>query len=202
MLLAVACGGSTSADRPAGAGGGAGTDAGTGGFAGSGGATGCSGSAPMCADGCGSDWFPETAFCSAGKWKCPGHTVLPEDCPPGTCWGLPLPGESCGPSGWQCTPTAEQVKSCPSLMCATCNGLSGPLITTDCQCSCENGQVTCAPVAFPSCDIIQGFCECWGRIDCEPVTDTCLCPCDYQCPGEPPCDCACGGGQFLGCKAK
>jgi hypothetical protein len=33
------------------------------------------------------------------------------------------------------------------------------------------------------------------------VSDSCICECDYQCPGEPPCYCFCGGGNYLGCKA-
>lgn len=198
LTLVVACGGSTRTEGAIDGSGGHGGLAGAGGTAGT---TGCSGSAPMCADGCGSDWFPETAFCHQNAWKCPGQTVLPSDCPPGTCWGLPLPGESCGPGGWQCTPTPEDVNGCPSLMCATCNGFDGPMVSESCECKCEGGQVTCAAVAQPSCEQITSPCECFARSDCQAVTDSCICECDYACPGKPPCDCACGGGKFLGCKA-
>ncbi len=44
-------------------------------------------------------------------------------------------------------------------------------------------------------------CQCFKRADCEALTDTCLCECDYNCPGTPPCACACGGGKFLGCQS-
>ncbi len=156
----------------------------------------------MCAAGCGSDWFPETASCVAHTWTCPAGTVLPKDCPQGTCWGLPLPGETCGPKGWECKPELADVLSCPSLLCATCEGFEGPLNTTDCSCRCEDGQVKCAAQANPTCEIISNFCECKSRIDCAPVTEDCFCECDAPCAGDPPCDCFCGGGKFLSCADK
>ena len=156
----------------------------------------------MCAAGCGSDWFPETASCVGGKWKCPANTVLPEDCPPGTCWGPPLSGEKCGPNGWECKPELSALQACPELLCATCNGFEGPLNTTDCNCRCENGQVQCSAQANPPCDIISSYCECAARPDCGAVTEDCFCECDENCPGKPPCDCICGGGKFLKCATK
>ena len=52
--------------------------------------------------------------------------------------------------------------------------------------------------ALPDCSENE-FCDCWARTDCRAVSIDCLCHCDYECPGEPPCDCDCGGGTYLGC---
>jgi hypothetical protein len=46
------------------------------------------------------------------------------------------------------------------------------------------------------------YCGCADRADCEVLSNGCLCGCDYQCPGDPPCVCDCGGGEYLGCKEK
>ena len=52
------------------------------------------------------------------------------------------------------------------------------------------------------CSPTDSFCACWGNDGCYPVGAGCLCYCDYQCPGEPPCECGCGGGDYLGCAPK
>ena len=55
----------------------------------------------LCAPACGGDVIgPST--CVEGRWVCddPGW-VLVDDCPPGSCFGLPQPGEVCR-DGWQC----------------------------------------------------------------------------------------------------
>ncbi len=31
------------------------------------------------------------------------------------------------------------------------------------------------------------------------MSAACICPCDYECPGTTPCECGCGGGDYLGC---
>lgn len=43
------------------------------------------------------------------------------------------------------------------------------------------------------------FCACSALAECGIVYGGCICGCDYQCPGEPPCDCDCGGGPYHGC---
>lgn len=195
FACASACGG-----RAGGTSGG-GSDGGTDGSAG------CSGGVRDCADGCGSDYFPERAECVGGEWRCPQGTVLPEECPSGTCWGAPLPGETCD-EGWACEPDASAWQECPSLMCATCRNFDGPQQVGDCVCECNGvGNVQCInlddpvpPPTQPPCEGLD-FCACHQRSDCTYETDSCLCPCDYECPGEPPCDCACGGGAYLGCRS-
>ena len=159
----------------------------------------CPGDPPMCADACGSDYFPANAECVGGTWECPPGTVDPKDCPPGTCWGMPLPGEVCGPSGWSCEPKIEQYLECPSLMCAVCEGFDGPTTIAGCQCTCVNGQVECAQVPLPECAGLD-FCSCWDHPGCQYIEEDCICPCDYECPGHDPCDCGCGGGTYLGCE--
>ena len=107
-------------------------------------ATGCDGSAPMCAAGCGSDWFPENAECLSGVWVCPTGTVNPADCPPGTCWGPPTQAEVCGPEGWECHPESSGVfATCPGFVCPECTGFEGPMTQDGCTCRCQEGQVFC-----------------------------------------------------------
>ncbi|MBM4394263.1 MAG: hypothetical protein FJ087_01075 [Deltaproteobacteria bacterium] len=96
---------------------------------------------PWCAHGCGSDWIEEPA-CDAGRWTCPDGTVLMSDCPPGTCWGMPLPGEVCD-GGWKCRPDPEDFSPCPPLMCAVCDGFEGPQTADGCTCECKGSQVEC-----------------------------------------------------------
>jgi hypothetical protein len=55
-----------------------------------------------------------------------------------------------------------------------------------------------ANCALPPCESLDA-CGCFDRPDCKALSDSCICPCDYNCPGKPPCDCACGGGTYLGC---
>ena len=43
------------------------------------------------------------------------------------------------------------------------------------------------------------FCACSATAECKIVYGGCICGCDYQCPGEPPCECDCGGGPYQGC---
>ncbi len=230
-VMLLACGGSASGDgtgeasagaagslsgggsggSAGGAGGsssGAGGSAGDAGVAGSAAAGGgqdagvaCAGDAFPCAAGCGSDWFPEQATCERGRWTCPPGTVDPRSCPTGTCWGPPLPGETCGPNGWECRPSVDDVRACPELLCATCEGFDRAVSTTSCTCTCEGSEVRCLPAANAPCEQVPSPCACFVRPDCSALTDTCLCSCDYLCPGEPPCDCDCGGGQYLGCAA-
>jgi len=47
-----------------------------------------------------------------------------------------------------------------------------------------------------------------GKTNCESIAGCkynagmCLCPCDFTLPGEPGCNCACGGGVPANCKEK
>lgn len=43
------------------------------------------------------------------------------------------------------------------------------------------------------------YCGCVAVGGCEVVYGGCICGCDYTCPGDPPCDCDCGGGPYHGC---
>ncbi len=157
---------------------------------------------PPCAAGCGSDWFPEVAECLGEEWVCPAGTINPADCPSGTCWGPPLPGEVCTQGGFECRPDLDDLLACPELLCATCDGFGGAVDTVDCHCECDDiGQVSCLPTTNAPCDLVGSPCQCFARPDCEALSDDCLCECDYDCPGELPCDCDCGGGNYLGCVA-
>ncbi|MCC6521061.1 MAG: hypothetical protein IT373_00225 [Polyangiaceae bacterium] len=54
---------------------------------------------------------------------------------------------------------------------------------------------TTSPVACGGLD----YCTCYPQPGCEVVYGGCICGCDYECPGEPPCACDCGGGPYHGC---
>ncbi|MBK7579262.1 MAG: hypothetical protein IPI67_03565 [Myxococcales bacterium] len=131
---------------------------------------------------------PWEAICQGGKWQGFASSCNPP--PPEPCPSSPpTPGSTCGssdPCGGQdqyCTYGKCQDGS-PSTV-ATCNGGSWEVAESDCiPASCEG----------------LSACECFDRPDCKAVSDSCICECDYNCPGKPPCACACGGGNYLGCK--
>jgi hypothetical protein len=144
LIVLTAC--AADGDGDDGTGGGRGPDAGAAGADAS--VRRCPSSEPTCVHGCGSDWL-EDAVCVAGEWTCPDDTVNVDDCPPGTCWGPPLPGEVCGDDGWECRPDEAAYAACPELLCATCNGAfeRGPIAADGCACSCAgrspDSGVTC-----------------------------------------------------------
>lgn len=114
------------------------------------GSAGCTDYAPFCADFCGSDYAPESADCIDGRWVCPPGTVDSSDCPSGTCWGPPLPGEECD-DGWKCRPDADDWDACPELLCATCDGFGDDREVDGCACWCDpdTAQVSCGRAATP-----------------------------------------------------
>ena len=91
--------------------------------------SGCEENAPNCFSECGSDRLTGEAECIGSQWVCK-EGVLVDDCPPGTCWGMPFPGEVCGPNGWECQP------DCSGLECG-----SGPVCGESCG-TCGGGK-TC-----------------------------------------------------------
>ncbi|MCB9532448.1 MAG: hypothetical protein H6700_11840 [Myxococcales bacterium] len=107
--------------------------------------TGCLGPTPLCSFDCGGDFF-ESPSCEAGRWVCPPGTTPIDDCPPGSCFGLPLPGEVCD-GGWQCRPwESGALPECgaPSeFVCADCRGFETPQELDGCLCSCDAGFVRC-----------------------------------------------------------
>lgn len=210
--ILFACGGSTSDDTPAsggsgtggsgvggsgagGSGGGAGTITGGGGNGG-----GCPSGLPApntpCAlEGASCSYAtsqccpPSYALCQNGKWSialsaCPAPMPLPcPDVPPAD-------GASCALED----PCSGAYPTCTYGLCED----GTPQTTASCNGSTWNvTAMKCLPMP---CEKLSP-CECFDRADCQAVTDTCICPCDYNCPGDPPCVCACGGGQYLGCKA-
>ena len=79
-------------------------------------------------------------------------------------------------------------------------GGKGAVTTTASSTSSSTSSgTTTTPTTGPVCVIFDEFCDCWAMQGCSPVGAGCLCPCDYTCPNEPPCDCECGGGDYLGC---
>ena len=109
-------------------------------------ASGCTGSGPMCTHACGGDWF-EAPECVDDEWVCPEDTIPMGDCPPGTCFGAPLPGETCS-NGWMCEPwETGALATCPAseFLCADCRGFEEAYDTGACTCSCDNGTVSCVP---------------------------------------------------------
>lgn len=45
------------------------------------------------------------------------------------------------------------------------------------------------------------YCDCKAAASCQVFSEACFCPCGIE-PCEPDCDCACGGGKYLGCGPK
>lgn len=192
--------------------GGAGAQGGT--QSGGGSADECDGDEPLCADACGSDYFPEEAVCEDGTWTCPPGTVDPEDCPPGTCWGSPLPCEVCTDDGWACEPTVECVVSnanpgefsdCADLACATCVGAPASVIVGGCACACDDlGQYSCAMAPgccntdldcgdFVYAPCVNGVCKmapptgkCWSNADCVSMGMVCAAPSVCPCGEDCP----------------
>ena len=119
-------------------------------------------------------WQAQEIFCGAPQ---------PEPCP----MQAPLSGSSCVPSN----PCGGVPQYCTY---GDCGGGSPSTIAT---CDGWVWQVQKQTCAAP-CETLSA-CECFHRSDCEAQSDGCICECDYQCAGDPPCMCACGGGKYLGC---
>ena len=51
----------------------------------------------------------------------------------------------------------------------------------------------CAGLSYCDCDS--------SNLDCQVLSEACFCPCGIE-PCKPDCDCACGGGKYLGCAPK
>lgn len=208
----AACGGSTSSDGSGGSGGG-GNVSGSGGsgnvsgFGGSGNVGGSGGnpggcpttfpqndtscslpSGTKCNFPQGSCCPPWEAICSGGKWQAFASSCNPP--PPEACPETPpTAGTACGSTD----PCGNTYQYCTYGKCMD----GSPQTVAECQ----NGtwQVAVSKCAVPPCESLSP-CDCFDRTDCQAVADGCLCECDYNCPGKPPCACACGGGKFLGCK--
>jgi hypothetical protein len=124
--------------------------------------TGLSCDAPtvICADACGSDAFV-AADCVDGDWVCPPGTVAKDDCPPDTCWGIPLPKATCVDGEWTCVPDPIDQATCPELLCGTCNGWEGPVTEEGCTCACVDGAVSCTTDEPTDC-VVDGGSELSG----------------------------------------
>lgn len=135
---------------------------------------------------------PWEATCVNGVWQAISSMCDPPPPPPQSmCPGTPPTSGSACPVSGVCAPDlvcnfGQCIDGSP-LTIATCTGGSWNVMFSNCQ-------------PMP-CEQLSA-CDCFDRPDCEATTDTCLCPCDFNCPGDPPCACDCGGGQFLGCKPK
>jgi len=109
-------------------------------------------------------WAPDGAACRGdaflppscvdGAWSCPPGHIPDVDCNASSCLGVPLPGETCTPTGWQCTGGAESLPTTPDrhpqcglTLCLTCAGFTGPFTVEGCTCSCRvsDGTVRCEP---------------------------------------------------------
>ena len=92
---------------------------------------------------------------------------------------------------------ACQPATCPSGFADHCDLESGrcELVWNEdgcLRCRCLGGDDVCTGL---------DYCSCLLNEHCEEVTDSCICPCDYECPGYEDCVCDCGGGDYLGCQA-
>jgi hypothetical protein len=190
LLSLAACGSSVSS-----------TTTGTGGSGGEG----CTGSAFACAQFCGSDFFPAQAECQGGSWVCPGGTVDPSTCPPGTCFDAP--GAACNycvDSVITCQPTLACAGACNGTICSVCPEGGVPDVIAGCDCTCDAGAFVCKGLQAGCCNqdadcaaTGQGavcathVCKpppaapgCWTSAQC-PQGQTCtgvgVCPCGADC---------------------
>jgi hypothetical protein len=150
-----------------------------------------------CVDPCG-----EHGLCVPGEL--PPGPIDPYTPCPAPHENLYMTGPACTPEGGGngfCCTEADPcwVMGAPYL---TCCGENGDETSPRCEWGeflCPEGYVEAEPGSCrPPCEGLE-FCDCYKREDCEVLAEDCLCPCDYECPGEPPCDCVCGGGKYLGC---
>ncbi|MEZ4224701.1 MAG: hypothetical protein R3B13_27365 [Polyangiaceae bacterium] len=134
---------------------------------------------------------PWEARCVGGQWEGLISSCNPP--PPDPCpVNPPKNGETCG--------SADPCGSPPFQVCTYDQCNSGqPNVTA--QCMQGVWSVKKEPCAVLPCEQLTP-CQCFDRIDCQALSEGCLCECDYNCPGKPPCDCACGGGKYLGCTTK
>ncbi|WP_373049548.1 hypothetical protein [Vulgatibacter sp.] len=168
-LAAAGCSAGADEDDDGGGGGISGT-AGSGGAGGSGGSGGLAGSC----DGLAYCACAETPACRvvAEPCFCPcGEFACSDDCLCG-CGGGAYLG---------CAPAACPISTCPEGSTLA----PGP-----------DGCPVC--VEPPPCDSLDA-CGCFADDRCAALADDCICECDFECPGTDPCDCGCGGGNYLGC---
>jgi len=216
FLLALAgCGGAVrTGDEAASAGAGAAGGGGAGGapVVGSTGTGPCPTAPITCVQGCGSDYLASPT-CSAGTWSCPDGFIDISTCPPGTCFGAPLPCEICGPDGWACQPEETCAGSCDGIVCAECPaGGTGTVTLGACSCSCDdsaqftcslapgccNADMDCGDALYVPC--VEHVCKqpvpggCWKDDECGPnqkCAGASVCPCGFDCD-EPDTPGTCG----------
>lgn len=163
--------------------------------------TGCNKPEPVCVPGCGGDVIGQ-AKCVNDAWQCEPGWMFIDDCPAGSCFGLPYPCETC-PNGWACEPNAACVGSCDGVVCLECPAAGGQAIFGACECHCtDSGEYTCK-LAGGCCneDLDCGdevFVPCVNHVCKQPTPTGCWS--DAECPPGKTCQGAsvCGCGQVCG----
>lgn len=113
----------------------------------------CAGEAPGCPAACGGDAFYPPSICKDGAWFC-DKGVLMTDCPKDICWGPAMAGNTCEKGKWVCKPDKDDYAKCPTDMCLTCDGFSGPVTQDGCSCVCVGNKVKCSK----------------GKLVCKPIS--------------------------------
>ena len=86
-----------------------------------------------------------------------------------------------------------------------CGPLDETCDTSDGRCSIEHDADGCAECNCVGDDsVCEGldYCGCFLNPLCDVQESSCICPCDYECPGFEDCVCVCGGGDYLGCETR
>jgi hypothetical protein len=158
---------------------------------------GCSGTPPVCFEGCGNLTQVGVARCGPAGWVC-GQGVRFDACPAGTCWGEPRPGEVCAGGEWTC----EHGRSPTSGACHTPGGCrqadGGTTAPPGCRYSpsCTGTATSCGPAwcALGMTEPATCLAHTW---QCERGVLASWCP--PSCPGDTPvCLVACGDARPLG----
>ncbi|MFO0605387.1 MAG: hypothetical protein U0324_19560 [Polyangiales bacterium] len=137
----------------------------------------CSGTAPSCVAGMAGGQCSDAltvARCEGGAWRCGAGEVFTSQC---ACLGRPLPGCTCGPSGWVCPDAGTDATgmdvacsgSAPSCVAGTAGGQCSDALTVA---RCEGGAWRCG-----AGEVLTSQCACIGR---PPGVCTCT-PSGWSC---------------------
>ncbi len=115
-------------------------------------ASACGGSTPADSDTAAVDSQPDVDTVAFGDVAGPADVSASAEVS-GSCVGGPTPGETCGPTGWECHMNDSNWQACTGFMCSECIGFAGTPSQTvgDCTCTCASGAVLCKSAKDTSC---------------------------------------------------
>ena len=156
-------------------------------------------------DGCA--WVPDSSGCPRCECEDPECESVDTYC---ACAETPgcetVANSDCG-YGCACDPAVFCDCSAEMIGCqpVQCPPLGDACDVADGRCSIEYDDDGCAECNClgedPVCEGLD-YCDCLLSSECDVLESSCICPCDWECPGFEDCVCGCGGGDYLGCQAR